>query len=52
MTRGQIDYENDVMNRPLYHDGTPRKRWEELSEIARWSWERGEGKCPDVIKTA
>jgi hypothetical protein len=39
-TKGQIAYESDVKRRPVYHDGMPRKRWEELSAIARWSWER------------
>lgn len=39
-TPGQIDYERDVQQKPLYHTGQPRKTWEELSEITRWSWER------------
>lgn len=38
-TQGQIDYEVDVLRQPIYHDGTPRKKWVELSEIAKWSWE-------------
>ncbi len=40
-TPGQLDYERDVQQKPLYHTGQPRKTWEELSEITRWSWERG-----------
>ena len=40
-TPGQLDYEADVQQKPLYHTGQPRKTWEELSEITRWSWERG-----------
>ena len=39
-TPGQLDYERDVQQKPLYHTGQPRKTWEELSEITRWSWER------------
>jgi hypothetical protein len=39
-TPGQLDYEADVQQKPLYHTGQPRKTWEELSEITRWSWER------------
>lgn len=39
-TQGQIAYEADVKRKPLYHDGTPRKLWADLSAIARWSWER------------
>jgi hypothetical protein len=39
-TRGQIDYEADVKNRPTYHDGTPRRTWKQLCEIAKWSWNR------------
>ena len=37
---GQIAYEADIVLRPLYHDGSPRPAWRQLSEIARWSWER------------
>ena len=39
-TPGQLDYERDVRQNPLYRTGQPRKTWEELSEITRWSWER------------
>lgn len=39
-SQGQIDYEMDLKRKPIYHDGTPRKKWEELSDISRWSWER------------
>jgi hypothetical protein len=40
-TPGQLDYERDVQQKPLYHTGHPRKTWAELSELTRWSWERG-----------
>lgn len=40
MTPGQIAYQEDVRRRPTYGDGTPRKSWEELCDVARWSWER------------
>lgn len=36
--RGRPAYEADVKARPLYPDGTPRKPWEQLCEIARYSW--------------
>lgn len=36
--RGRADYEADVKARPLYSDGTPRKAWEALCPIARYSW--------------
>lgn len=36
--RGRAAYEADVKARPFYHDGTPRKPWESLCEIARYSW--------------
>ncbi len=39
-TPGQLDYEADVQQKPLYHNGKPRKTWKELPEICRWSWER------------
>lgn len=38
--RGQRAYEASVAAAPLYHDGTPRKRWDQLSDLERWSWER------------
>jgi hypothetical protein len=37
-TQGQINYEIDVKRKQTYHDGTPRKQWSELSDIAQWSW--------------
>ena len=39
-TPGQIAYEQDVEQRPLYHDGRPRRPWEELCAAAKSSWER------------
>lgn len=41
-TRGQIDYEADVQRQPFYLDGAPRSSWDQLSDIAKWSWERTE----------
>lgn len=38
--QGRMDYEADLARRPLYHDGSPRPAWEQLSEIAKWSWNR------------
>ena len=38
--RGRYAYEADIAVRPLYHDGKPRPSWDQLSEIARWSWTR------------
>lgn len=35
---GQAAYEGDVTARPTYHDGTRRRTWAELSNIARESW--------------
>lgn len=37
---GQLAYEADVTARPRYDDGTARKRWTELCEVARYSWDR------------
>jgi hypothetical protein len=39
-TAGQIAYEMELEARPLYHDDTPRKPWEKLSEPVKNSWER------------
>lgn len=38
---GREAYEADVRRRPTYPDGAPRKTWEQLCDVARWSWERG-----------
>jgi hypothetical protein len=37
---GQLLYEADVLAKPRYHDGKPRKTWDELDPISRWSWEK------------
>lgn len=37
---GQARYEADCKLRPNYHDGTPRKRWEQLGAVEQWSWKR------------
>jgi hypothetical protein len=39
MTPGQAAYEADCAARPLYHDGSRRKMWEQLDENCRLSWE-------------
>lgn len=38
--KGRQAYERDVKYQPTYHDGTPRKTWLQLCEVARWSWVR------------
>lgn len=42
---GKEAYEADCAKAPNYRDGTPRKTWEQLSEIARWSWGRSPTIC-------
>ncbi len=37
-------YEADMKARPNYHDGTPRKTWDQLCEVAQWSWNRPEAR--------
>jgi len=39
MTPGQIAYAKDVAQRPLYHDGSPRKAWENHTDAIRSWWE-------------
>lgn len=39
-TLGQLAYERDVLLTPNYHDGSPRAKWENLDDVAKWSWER------------
>ncbi len=36
---GREAYEADVRKRPNYHDGSPRPRWDQLREVAKYSWE-------------
>lgn len=38
--RGREAYEADLRLAPNYHGGAPRPTWEQLSKVARWSWER------------
>lgn len=37
---GKEAYKEDVRRSPLYHDGSPRKAWDQLGEAAQWSWSR------------
>ena len=39
-TPGQLAYEQDCLEKPRYHTGELRKRWDELSELSQWSWEK------------
>jgi len=38
--RGREAYEADCAIQPNYHDGTPRKTWDELDSLCQWSWGR------------
>ena len=40
--RGKADYEADCTKTPNYHDGAPRKSWNQLGEVEQWSWNRGQ----------
>lgn len=39
-TPGQIAYEADCEIEPNYPDGGKRRAWDQLSDLARSSWER------------
>lgn len=39
-TPGQKAYEAELEYCPNYHDGAPRRAWDQLPEYAQWSWER------------
>jgi hypothetical protein len=39
-TAGQLAYERDLLLTPNYQNGVARRRWEDLSEFARMTWER------------
>ena len=37
---GREAYKEDVRRKPTYHNGQPRKQWDDLDAIAQWSWNR------------
>lgn len=39
--RGMREYLEDCQRRPIYHDGTPRKKWHELGDLERETWIKG-----------
>jgi hypothetical protein len=43
---GRAAYEESLKKRPLYHDGTLRKTWQQLDSLSKWSWSR-ESYTPD-----
>lgn len=36
--QGRADYEAHVKAHPTYHDGKPRKTWDQLSPLCKRSW--------------
>lgn len=38
LDRGQAAYEADVEKYPHYHDGKPRRKWSQLSKLAKSRW--------------
>lgn len=38
-SRGQLAFEAHVKRYPLYHDGTPRRSWDQLDSFQKMSWE-------------
>jgi hypothetical protein len=39
-TPGQLAYEADCERNPHHEDGSLRRTWAEIGDVARWSWER------------
>lgn len=39
-TAGQKAYETELKTIPLYHDGLPRKKWNQLRSFEKETWER------------
>jgi hypothetical protein len=37
---GQQAYEDNVRRRPYYHNGDPRRSWDQLDEVTQWSWNK------------
>jgi len=38
VSAGRLAYEEDVRRCPNYDDGTPRKRWDQLTSIEQFTW--------------
>lgn len=47
---GKAAYDADIASRPTYHDGTPRKPWEDLCPVARQSWNKKDKTNPMTKK--
>lgn len=47
---GKAAYDADIASRPTYHDGTPRKPWEDLCLVARQSWNKKDKTNPMTKK--
>jgi hypothetical protein len=37
---GREAYEADCAARPAYHDGTPRRAWDQLGEAVQRNWDK------------
>jgi hypothetical protein len=37
---GEQAYEADVKACPNYHDGTPRRTWDEIGPVSRATWDK------------
>jgi hypothetical protein len=37
---GRKAYEEDLKARPFYHDGKPRKTWEQLNKLEQSTWSK------------
>ncbi len=48
-TVAQIKYEKDLLEKPFYHDGSPRKTWAELGSAERSTW--GKSETPKTAHT-
>jgi len=40
ITKGQKAYERDLKARPFYHDGKPRKTWDQLGKLEQSTWSK------------
>jgi len=38
--RARAAYNADVAERPYYNNGQPRRHWEDIGDVAQWSWGR------------
>lgn len=47
---GQIAYEADVAESPRYHDGEPRRTWQQLTSAVRQGWDMAANRAANLAR--